>query len=123
VLKDYDVVIDLVGDEVRARSYRVLRNGGILVWVIGRSVSTDAVPGRKEIRTVQALIHDDIEVLRAAGELASQGKLKPQVASVLPLEEAVRAHELVQKGQHGQGRLVLDIRGQASQRPASRSVV
>lgn len=117
VVQDIDVVIDLVGDEVRDQSFKVMKPGSILVWLIGRSITAEETPAPQGIRTIRALVHDDITALTAVVELAEKGVLRPQVSKILPLEEAAQAHHLVQKQKHGRGRIVLDIRGHATQRP------
>jgi NADPH2:quinone reductase len=46
------------------------------------------------------------DILNRCAKLVADGKLKPVVSSILPLNEAVRAHELIEAG-HVQGKIVL----------------
>jgi NADPH2:quinone reductase len=46
------------------------------------------------------------EILNRCAELIADEKLKPLVSATLPLDEAVRAHELIEAG-HVQGKIVL----------------
>lgn len=114
-LRGMDVVFDLVGGEVHRASYRVLRRGGRLVWLLAAPIAE--CPSGFEVQTLRALIEDDAQSLSAVVDLAGQGKLRPQVSHVMPLEKAARAHRLLEQPGNRRGRLVLDIRGRAATSP------
>jgi NADPH:quinone reductase-like Zn-dependent oxidoreductase len=114
----FDVALDLVGGDAHGVACTALRPGGALAWLI-------AAPFRDRgaefgVRTVQARIHDEPQVLRAVTDLARQGAWRPQVSRILPLAEAAEAHRLLEAGQNSRGRIVLDIRGRAAAKPAAR---
>lgn len=116
VVTDVDVVLDLIGGEVHELSRKVLKPGGLLVWLLGLPFSP-LIESQYPIRESMAVINDSPEVLRAVVDLASKGILTPQVSQVLPLAEAANAHALIESSSHGRGRLVLDIIGEASHIP------
>lgn len=107
-LRGYDVVFDLVGGEVHRRSYRVLRRGGTLVYLIAGPI--EDLSREHGVALRRAVIHDRIETLEAVLALAAKGVLRPQVGKVFPLAAAAAAHRLVESGAHTRGRVVLQVR-------------
>jgi NADPH:quinone reductase-like Zn-dependent oxidoreductase len=94
VVHPVDAVLDTVGGETQHRSFRVLKPGGILVSVISPP------PQPAGFRAVFFLV--DVTSIRL-GELAGlldSRKLSAEVGSVLPLEEARRAHEMLAGAPH-----------------------
>ncbi|HEV3029772.1 MAG TPA: NADP-dependent oxidoreductase [Planctomycetota bacterium] len=105
-LKDLDAVIDLVGGETLARSYAVLKPGGIVVSAAGTPDSAEAE--RRRIRAQHFVAQRDPSHLAHLARLVDQGVLKPRVGRVLPLAEARQAQDLSQKGSAG-GKIVLHV--------------
>ncbi len=102
-----DVVLDTVGGETQQRSFRVLKPGGILV----SSVSPVPEETQKQygIRAVFFYVDVTTARLNAIGELFDSGKLVTDVGTVLPLEEARVAHEMLGGAPHKRGKIVLSI--------------
>jgi NADPH:quinone reductase-like Zn-dependent oxidoreductase len=121
-----DVVFDPIGGARQLwRSYRTLRRGGRLVWfgvaatsrhgikVIPMSLATQALlslipDGRKapfppDSREPTAWYRETLETLF---DHLRAGKIRPVVAARIPLAEAARAHELLERGGH-RGKVVL----------------
>lgn len=107
-LADYDVVYDLVGGDVHRRSYRVLRKGGTLVYLIADPI--EDLSAEYGVALKPAKIHDRIDTLERVLAMAREGILKPQVGAVFPLAAAADAHRLVESGAHTRGRVVLQVR-------------
>ena len=103
-----DVVLDLVGGDVHQRSYRVLRPGGMLVYLIAEPFEDRSAAHGIDLR--QAIIDDDKAVLEKVVALAADGTITPQVSRVLALSEAAEAHRLIESGRNTRGRIVLSIR-------------
>lgn len=95
-----DVVFDLYGDE---RLGNALRDEG-------RLVSIAAPPSYRERGVVSSyvFVRPDGEQLEELAGLADDGRLLVDIAEVLPLEDAARAHELSEAG-HVRGKLVLRV--------------
>jgi NADPH:quinone reductase-like Zn-dependent oxidoreductase len=104
------------------RSYRALRNGGRLVW-FGVAATSKAgmrvIPLSLLTRFGLTLIPDGKRAsmppnagryaqttLAALLDWLAAGKIKPIVAARIPLVEAARAHELLERGGHA-GKVVL----------------
>ena len=123
-----DVVFDMVGGGRQLlRSYRALRRGGRLVWFGVAATRTAGLriipstllmrgllalaPGRKKILSMD--LGDDNAWYRATLtellELLAAGKIDPIVAERIPLDEAPRAHALLERGGHA-GKVVLVTR-------------
>jgi NADPH:quinone reductase-like Zn-dependent oxidoreductase len=107
-LRNYDLVLDLVGGDVHRRSYRVLKPGGTLVYLIADPI--EDLSSEYGVTLKRADIHDRIETLEAVLALAAEGALRPQVGKIFPLAAAADAHRLVESGAHTRGRVVLQIR-------------
>ncbi len=102
-VRDLDAVIDTVGGELAARSFKVIRPGGIYVAVAGRLPEG---AGKEEGIRATGAGRAPTETLKQISQLIETGKLRPVVGRVFSLGEAPQAQAISQKG-HGQGRLML----------------
>ncbi|UQX03115.1 NADP-dependent oxidoreductase [Streptomyces sp. RerS4] len=102
---DVDVVLDGVGGDTTRRSLKVLRPGGRLITLPG----PDALPADAgEVRADWMLVEPDHLGLREIAALVEAGSLKPLVDTVLPLEQAAKAHEIGEPGRTT-GKIVLTV--------------
>jgi NADPH:quinone reductase-like Zn-dependent oxidoreductase len=121
-----DAVFDPVGGARQLwRSYRALRKGGRLVWfgvaatkrkglrVIPLTLLTVSllklIPDGKQAPLAPDLGKDKAwyrETLAELLDLLAAGRIKPVVAERIPLAEAARAHELLERGGYA-GKVVL----------------
>ncbi len=95
-LRDLDVVFDTMGGEIHSRSQAVLRPGGRLVYIIAAPLP-QAAP-RADITVARADVRARRNVLERIAALVDEGKLKPQIAAVLPLAEAAEAYAMCRQG-------------------------
>jgi NADPH:quinone reductase-like Zn-dependent oxidoreductase len=102
-----DIVLDLVGGETRNRSFQVIKPGGILVSV----VSNDPAPpnARADVRSVFFLVEVTTERLEKIAALFDSGALKARVGTVLPLDQARQAHEMLAGAPHASGKIILNV--------------
>jgi NADPH:quinone reductase-like Zn-dependent oxidoreductase len=106
VAKDVDAVLDPVGKETLARSYGVVKKGGIVMSLVARP---DLVELEKRgIRGAGISAHPDAEDLAEIAQLIDSGKIKPIVTQVLPLSEAIAAQQQAAT-HHTRGKVVLRI--------------
>jgi NADPH:quinone reductase-like Zn-dependent oxidoreductase len=103
-----DAVIDTIGGEARERSVRALKQGGILVSV----VSTDPLPLRSDIRSVLFYVDVTTARLDTISEMFEAGTLSTQVGTVLPLEQAGVAHQMLAGAPHARGKIALQVAAQ-----------
>jgi NADPH2:quinone reductase len=121
-----DVVFDPVGGARHLwRSNRALRKGGRLVWYGMAATKKQGlraipftllmvallklIPDGKQAPLAPDLSKDNAwyrETLKELLDLLAAGKLKPVVAERIPLVEAARAHELLERGRYA-GKVVL----------------
>jgi NADPH:quinone reductase-like Zn-dependent oxidoreductase len=105
-LRELDVVLDAVGGEVGAAALASLRDGGLLVTLVGASVASLREAGRDRVRVTGILVEPDRYGLEELAALVERGELRPVVERTFPLEEASAAHELGETGRTT-GKLVL----------------
>jgi NADPH:quinone reductase-like Zn-dependent oxidoreductase len=83
-----DVVFDLVGGDVLTRSSALLKPGGTLVSVVSWELPAD----RDDIKKVFFVQEAKQVQLTELARLVDAGHLRPQVAGVYPLAQAVEAY-------------------------------
>ena len=109
VAHDIDVVVDTIAGDYGLRSLDSLRAGGVLVSLPvppdGRTVREAT---RRGLRAVSLTVEADRADLDEISALADAGALRPVLAEVLPLEQAAKAHELIETG-HVHGKIVLTV--------------
>jgi NADPH:quinone reductase-like Zn-dependent oxidoreductase len=109
-LKDVDAVIDLVGGESQTRSFSVLKRGGKLISAVSKpDQDLAAIHG---VTAEFFLVAVSTTELNAIARLVDGGSLKTNVGSVLPLNDAIKAHEMLEgKRDHAKGKIVLKVVG------------
>lgn len=109
VVRDVDVVLDTVGGDTLQRSPAVLRQGGMLLTIVGKPSPEvcqqrklrcpDPDEGRPEHAGAQ---------LEQLGQLFDSGKLIMNIQAVFPLAEANQALELSETG-HARGKIIVRV--------------
>jgi NADPH:quinone reductase-like Zn-dependent oxidoreductase len=102
-----DIVLDMVGGETRARSVGIIKPGGILVSVVSEPLPAADTLG--DIRAVFFLVEVTTERLDRLRELFDAGRLVTRVGTVLPLDQARTAHEMLGGAPHKPGKILLSI--------------
>ncbi len=107
VVKDVDLVIDLVGGETMQRSWKVLKPGGMLLSSV--QVPPADVAAQHGVRAKMIDTNPPIrKTLHDVGKLADAGKVMPIVSEVFPLPDVQKAHELLE-ARHTHGKIVLQV--------------
>jgi NADPH:quinone reductase-like Zn-dependent oxidoreductase len=106
VAKDVDAVLDPVGKETLARSYGVVKKGGIVMSLV--ALPDPAELKKRGIRGAGISVHPDTEDLAEIAQLIDAEKIKPIVTQILPLSEAVAAQRQAAT-RHTRGKIVLRI--------------
>ena len=105
-----DIVLDLVGGDTNTRSFKVIRPGGILVSVVSEPMPELDRPNN--IRCLFFLVEVTTERLDKITDLFKHGKLAARVGTVLPLEKARTAHEMLAGAPHKPGKIILTMANQ-----------
>src|SRR6266403_4486485 len=109
VAKDVDVVLDSVGKDTLARSYGVVKKGGVVLDLVARPDLAELE--KRGIRGAAIWVRPDAKDLSEIAHLIDLGKLKPIVTQVLPLSEAIAAQRQAET-HHTRGKVVLRIAGE-----------
>lgn len=103
VARDVDVVLDAVGGETLARSWGVLKKGGVLVSVVEPPSQERA--SALGVRALFFIVRPNHAQLTRLSELIDAGRVRPVIAGVLPLPQARQAYQ----SQHRSGKMVLQV--------------
>jgi len=106
MVKDVDVVLNCVRAEALARSYGVVKKGGIIVSITDEPDQTECA--KHGIRGSRLGAHPDANVLEELTKLIEAGKMKPIVSQTLPLADASKAHQQIET-HHTLGKIVLKV--------------
>jgi NADPH:quinone reductase-like Zn-dependent oxidoreductase len=106
VVKDVDVVLDAVRADTLARSYGVVKKGGMIVSITGQP--NQAELDKRGIRGAFVSAHPDAKVLEELTRLIDAKKIKPVVSQVFPLADAAKAHQQIETA-HTRGKIVLKV--------------
>lgn len=130
VLRDYDVVLDAIGGEVRERSIRILKPGGHLATMIGgfpEAVKRHgallgpprALAGLVSLTLRGVLVHgigvhhvlreSDGRILEAITQRIERGAIRSVIDRVHSLEQIATAHTYIESGR-ARGKIVIDPR-------------
>lgn len=106
VVKNVDLVIDLVGGSTLDRSYSVLKPGGCLVSLV-------QPPSEEKARKfgVTAKLSSEFPTQddnKAVAQLLVDGTIKAEIDKIYPLSQAKEAH-IRSESRHGRGRILLSV--------------
>jgi NADPH:quinone reductase-like Zn-dependent oxidoreductase len=94
VVGTVDAVIDTVGGELQRRSFAVLARGGVLVTAV--SEPDQELAAKHGVRALFMLVRVTSQALHELTALFETGKLEVRVGAVVPLRDAVLAHEMLE---------------------------
>ncbi|HSQ44746.1 MAG TPA: NADP-dependent oxidoreductase [Ginsengibacter sp.] len=106
LLKDVDLVIDLIGGDTQKRSLNVIKPGGRLITTVQPENLEKAK--EKNIHIEGFLAQSLPEELEQIKQLIDSGKVKPVIAVIIPLKDAAKAQRLSEAG-HTRGKIVLQV--------------
>ncbi|HEY2732668.1 MAG TPA: NADP-dependent oxidoreductase [Polyangiales bacterium] len=106
IVRDVDLVLDLIAGEVQARSMCVIRAGGALV-------STLSKPDREQarlrgVRGANYLTRPDSAELAEITQLIEMGKVRPYVQATFSVADVKSAQSRAEH-EHPRGKIVLDM--------------
>lgn len=105
VARDMDVVFDTVGGDTFQRAFGTLKKGGFLVTSVAFPKDEAQQHG---VGVERVLCKPNAGQLASICELVEAGKVKPHVATVLPLAQVKQAFELSEGGRT-RGKIVLQV--------------
>jgi NADPH:quinone reductase-like Zn-dependent oxidoreductase len=104
IVREVDLVYDLLGGDTQARSWAVLRRGGALVSTLQEPSQDEAA--RRGVRALRYTAQPSRADLGEIAALVDAGRVQPHVSAVSPLRDARSALQAVEEG-HTLGKAVL----------------
>lgn len=101
-----DALLDLVGGEMVQQCVGALKPNGKLISAVSDQIATQ----RDDVKPVFFYADVTTARLRKLTEMFDSGKIRAKVGSVLALEEARRAHEMLAGAPHERGKIMLRVR-------------
>jgi NADPH:quinone reductase-like Zn-dependent oxidoreductase len=106
LVKDVDVVLNCVRADALARSYGVVKKGGVIVSITDEPDQTECA--KHGLRCSRLGAHPDAKVLEELTKLIEAQKIRPIVSQTFRLAEAVKAQEQIET-HHTLGKIVLKV--------------
>jgi NADPH:quinone reductase-like Zn-dependent oxidoreductase len=105
-IKDVDLVFDLIGGDVRFKSFPVLKAGGVISHISVPPMTQ--APPRSDVEVKPAPVKYDTALLDQITALVKSKAVQPTVTEVFPFNEALKSFEHVMTG-HARGKVMLDM--------------
>jgi NADPH:quinone reductase-like Zn-dependent oxidoreductase len=105
-VKDIDLVFDLIGGDVRFKSFPVLKAGGVISHISVPPMTQS--PPRSDVEVRPAAVKYDTALLDQIGGLATSKAVQPVVTEVFAFGDVLKAFEHVMTG-HARGKVMLDM--------------
>ncbi|MDE1191747.1 MAG: NADP-dependent oxidoreductase [Arachidicoccus sp.] len=106
IVKDVDIVADLVGGETQTKSFEVLKKDGKLISVV--MPPSVELAEKYEVTSQFIMSNPSYKKLDYCEPYILEGKIKAQISRIMQLEQAAEAQDLVSKGGVN-GKIVLGI--------------
>lgn len=109
VVKNVDLVLNTVDAETSARSLRIVREGGVLVSIVGPPNAAACAAAKIRCTSPdRSTGPSPAELLAKVGELADAGKFTTFVEQTFSMAEASKAWEKSRTG-HARGKLIITV--------------
>lgn len=113
-LRQFDVIIDVVGGKVLAKCWDYVAKTGVLISVDSASFNFVEEHRKRGLRKVGVhalffIVKGSPDALRYIAELASAGAVRPFVADVYPLARARKAYDLANSRFAARGKVILNV--------------
>ena len=106
-LSDYDLVIDTIGGETLARSFKALKKGGTMVSV--KSQDNDNLAEKYGVHFEWFFMSPDGKMLSELAKLISQGTVKTVIDSIFRMNQAAEAFDRLATGR-AKGKIVIAVK-------------
>lgn len=106
-LKEYDAVYDTVGGEPTNKSFLVLKQGGILLSMLGQP--DQKLAEEYGVKAIGQGTHTNSEHLKRLAELIDSKKIIVSIDKIFPLDQVKEAFKY-QEEHHPRGKVVLQVK-------------
>ncbi len=107
LVKNIDVVADLVGGEMQTHSFQTLRKGGKLISTV--MPPSDQLAKQFEVNVQFINSSPSFQKLEFGKKLVEENKVKPSVSKIMNWEQAAAAQDLLSAGGIN-GKIVLEVK-------------
>jgi alcohol dehydrogenase len=107
ILKDIDVVFDTVGGDTYKKSFKVLKQGGVIVSMTEQP--DESLVNQYKVKAIAQQSRATTSRLKEIAKLVDEGAIKVNVDKVFPLDQAFEALAYLQEGQH-RGKVVIQVK-------------
>jgi NADPH:quinone reductase-like Zn-dependent oxidoreductase len=109
VVKEADVVLDMMGEDVLRQAFGGVKRGGWVVSLLrAHRELGEQLAAQAGVHFAFILVHPSGEQLAEIASLFDAGQLKVHLEAVFPLQDVAQAHKL-SEGRHVRGKLVLTV--------------
>ena len=105
-IEDVDLVFDLIGGDVRFKSFKVVRPGGVITHISVPPMTQP--PPRSDVEVRPAPVKYDTALLNEIAALVRSKAVRPTVSEVFQFSDALKAFQHVMTG-HTRGKVMLDF--------------
>jgi NADPH:quinone reductase-like Zn-dependent oxidoreductase len=105
-IKNVDLVFDLIGGDVRFKSFAVLKPGGVISHISVPPMTQ--APPRSDVEVKPATVKYDTALLDQLSALVKSKAVQPTVTEVFAFSDALKSFEHVMTG-HARGKVMLDM--------------
>lgn len=106
-LSDYDLVFDMLGGDTIAKSFKVLKKGGVLVSIKGQD--TDDLAAQHDVRFEWFFMSPDGKMLSELLMLIDAGVVKPVIHAVHSFDQISDAYDQLSTGR-AVGKIVVSLK-------------
>jgi NADPH:quinone reductase-like Zn-dependent oxidoreductase len=104
-----DVVLDPIGGETTEKSLQTLKQGGMLISIVGGVKDHLHAPiQEKQLTAKNYMVRSSGADMRQLAELLEKGAIKPHISHRFSLEEVGKAHQQIETGKT-RGKIVLSL--------------
>lgn len=96
LIKDADLVADLVGGETQAKSFGIIKQGGLLLSIVMPPSQEAAAEHGLTAKFINSTF--STQAFEYGRQLVEAGKIKASITQTLPLTDAAKAQDLVSAG-------------------------
>ncbi|KAH0541431.1 hypothetical protein FGG08_004121 [Glutinoglossum americanum] len=107
-IRNADIVFDCVGGDTLARCWDVVKQDGGVLISVAQPASLEVAKQHPGVKRVWPIVSPNGEQLGQIRQLVDKGMIRPEVETVMRLEDANKAFELGGKG-HTRGKIVLEV--------------
>ncbi len=108
-LKDYDIVLDMVGGDTIDRSIPLIKKGGVLISIpSGRNDAVTDKANKNEIKGLKFTVKSDENDMKVIADYLQEGILKPQISKTFEFDAMEEAHAQIASG-HTVGKVIVRL--------------